>query len=954
LNPNIVRTPGINCCEIILGSEKYRRFRKDGAFIILPEWAERWKEAFVDYMGFKTSKSIRPFMGEMHQKLIYVDTGLQKKNNLLFNEISDYLGLPLEVHTSSLGELEKVIDRLIKESAIKEEPEMENKAYTQIFNDILGKVLHLSENPSQFAEYLALQIRELFGTRTIVIAVKTETGHSKIFSVYPERRKEWANQSAVQQLAELSFDFDSIRYMNLNENAGNLEPILKQLEIEKAIGIPLVVASRKVGSILLLDIMDMFGIESVMDLLNRLSGVFALIIRNALLYQNMEELVASRTEELQKRNDELVTAISRAEHSEMQAREILQTAIDGFWIVDLEGNLVDVNEVACKMLGYNRDEMLELNIHDIENIASQKQIDTRIARIARHGSDRFETRHRCKNGTVIDVEVSVKKQASKNFLVAFISDITERKKSETEVKEVNEMFSQYLKKSPIYTYIKDVTPDQSIVIQASDNYFEMIGISGEEMTGKNMYELFPPDLAAKITADDWAVVSEGRVMKLEEELNDRFYTTIKFPFRRENKTLLAGYTIDITKSKKAEQDLILAKEKAEESDRLKSAFLANMSHEIRTPMNGILGFAELLKVADLSGEQHMEFIQIIEKSGNRMLNIINDIVDIAKIESGQMNVSISKTKLDEQLDYLQKFFQTEAAQNGIQLIRRKNKKGNLPILFTDREKLYAILTNLIKNAIKYTERGSIEFGYDLVNGNNLQEVNGHASQQTELLPGSFLKFYVKDTGIGIPASRQEAIFERFIQAEIKDKMARQGAGLGLAISKAYVEMLGGKIWVESTVDQGSTFFFTLPVQTDTKEKTNQTKLLNQIEEDLMKKLKILVVEDDDSSRRLLLVGLQKFADEILHVQSGDKAVEVCRSHSDLDLVLMDIQMPEMDGYEATRLIREFNKEVVIIAQTAYALSGDCEKALEAGCNDYITKPIRRDKITELIVKYFGD
>jgi signal transduction histidine kinase len=237
-------------------------------------------------------------------------------------------------------------------------------------------------------------------------------------------------------------------------------------------------------------------------------------------------------------------------------------------------------------------------------------------------------------------------------------------------------------------------------------------------------------------------------------------------------------------------ELQRAKERAEESDRLKSAFLANMSHEIRTPMNGILGFSELLKNPELTGDEQQEYLHIIEKSGERMLNIINDIVDISKIESGLMKLDIGKLNINEEIEYIYTFFKPELEAKGINFSFKNALPVNESIIYADNGKVHAILINLVKNAVKYTERGTIEFGY--------------------LKKENFLEFYVKDTGIGIPKGRQEAIFERFIQADITDKMARQGAGLGLSISKAYIEMLGGRIWVESEVGTGSTFYFTLP------------------------------------------------------------------------------------------------------------------------------------------------
>jgi signal transduction histidine kinase len=393
---------------------------------------------------------------------------------------------------------------------------------------------------------------------------------------------------------------------------------------------------------------------------------------------------------------------------------------------------------------------------------------------------------------------------------------------------------------------------------------------------------------------------------------------------------------NITERKLSEIELQKAKERAEESDRLKSAFLANMSHEIRTPMNGILGFSELLQNPEISGHEQQMYLRLIEKSGARMLNIINDIVDISKIEAGLTKLNISESNINDQIEYIFSFFKPEVEAKGIKFSFVDFLPSNESIIYTDREKTYAILTNLVKNAIKYTEEGTIEFGY--------------------FKKQDFLEFYVKDTGIGIPVERQDAIFERFIQADIVDKMARQGAGLGLSISKAYVEMLGGKIWVESQEGIGSTFYFTLPY--------NAAQGETVVEEHIQFKeagksfahgntgLKILIAEDDETSETLLSIVAKTFGENILTAGTGADVIAICRDNPDIDLILMDIQMPVLNGYEATKRIRQFNKEVIIIAQTAYGLSGDREKAIAAGCNDYLAKPINIAKLLGLIEKYF--
>lgn len=401
--------------------------------------------------------------------------------------------------------------------------------------------------------------------------------------------------------------------------------------------------------------------------------------------------------------------------------------------------------------------------------------------------------------------------------------------------------------------------------------------------------------------------------------------------------------LDITKQKRIENELVKAKEKAEEGDRLKSAFLANMSHEIRTPMNGILGFTELLKTHKLSEKKHHRYIDIVEESGVRMLSIINDIISISKIESEQVEISISETNINKQLEYIYRFFKLEAEKKKLHLSFKPGLSDDEANVKTDREKLYAVLTNLVKNSIKFTTEGSIQFGYQK--------------------KGNDLEFFVTDTGSGISEHGRKFVFERFRQENDTSSRSYEGAGLGLAISKAYVEMLGGKIWIETDIEKikqnnhsnknGTTICFTIPFLPVKNLETQAAPILNgyaiKIPE---KKLKILIVEDDEISSLLLSKMVENFTGEFLKAATGYEAVETCRQNSDVDLILMDISMPEMDGYEATRQIRQFNQNVIIIAQTAHALYGDKEKAITAGCNDYVSKPLNLTALSKMIDRQF--
>ena len=406
--------------------------------------------------------------------------------------------------------------------------------------------------------------------------------------------------------------------------------------------------------------------------------------------------------------------------------------------------------------------------------------------------------------------------------------------------------------------------------------------------------------------------------------------------KRADELLIANKELAFQNEEKEKRatELTIAKEQAEESDRLKSAFLTNMSHEILTPMNGILGFAELLKEPNLSSDDQQDYIQTIQISGARMLNTINSIVDISKIESGLMKVEIKETNINEKIEFTYKFFKPEAEIKGLQLLFKNSLPTKEAIIKTDNEKVYGMLANLIKNAIKFTYEGSIEFGYEK--------------------KGEYLEFFVKDTGIGIPQNQHKLIFERFRQGSESHNRGYEGSGLGLSIAKSYVEMLGGEIWVESEEGKGSKFYFTIPYNAVSEEKMEIVNAVSTEHKEVQaKNLKILIVEDDEISYSFLTKTLQKISKEVLHAITGVQAVEACRNNPDLDLVLMDIRMPKMDGNEATRQIRQFNTNVIIIAQTAYAFSGDKEMAIEAGCNDYISKPINIASLFELIRKHIN-
>lgn len=387
--------------------------------------------------------------------------------------------------------------------------------------------------------------------------------------------------------------------------------------------------------------------------------------------------------------------------------------------------------------------------------------------------------------------------------------------------------------------------------------------------------------------------------------------------------------------KKRTAQLEIAKNKAEESDRLKSAFLANMSHEIRTPMNAIIGFSDLLSIPDTTPEQKEEFARLIANSGNSLLQLIEDIIEIAKIEAGQLKIENTKCNLFELLVSLKELYAQRIDNiymKDIQLNLTNVNDEKYIVIETDPFRLKQLITNLLENAIKFTEKGIIEFGYEPVEFENT----------------AYLKFYVKDTGIGLSHDQKDIIFERFTKIENQKTRLYRGAGLGLAICQNIVKLLGGEIMVESKLNKGSTFSFTIPYVEC--EIGNKKLLPVKNDKSVWIAKKILIAEDDDINFRFIEAILKKTGVIIVRAKNGKEAVEKVRD-SLFDLILMDIKMPVMDGLKATKIIRRSNKEIPVIAFTAFAAQDDESLCLEAGCNSYVSKPIHSEMFFSVLKRY---
>ncbi len=530
-------------------------------------------------------------------------------------------------------------------------------------------------------------------------------------------------------------------------------------------------------------------------------------------------------------------------------------------------------------------------------------------------------------------------------------DITSRINAEIEVEQKSEELERYFNNSLDLLCIADL---QGYLRKVNPEWSNLLGYSLEELEGKRFFDFIHPD---DIESTSFAVnelSDKGRVLNF----TNRYFTKqgdyrwIEWRSFLDN-NLVYAVARDITERRLAEEQivendrrlkeqneeyialneelsesnqrireinekLIEATEKAQESDRLKSSFLANMSHEIRTPMNGIVGFCQLLKQTNNVDEQVTKYCDIIATSSNQLLAIINDIIDISKIEAGQVTLSHEPVSIMDVVERTTTIFSALANQKNVELKLNSEIDSSLVIL-SDQTKIAQILSNLVNNAIKFTKRGFIEVG--------VSENSKH------------LKIWVKDTGIGIAKENQGLIFDRFRQIEDANPNSMKGTGLGLSISKSLVEMLGGEIWVNSDIGKGATFTFTIPnIKAmdgfETVKRDDETP-----EKFDFGGASILLAEDDNINKLLLRRALESANAKVLLANNGVEALEIVEANSAVKLVLMDIKMPVMDGLEATQRIKTKYPQIPVVAQTAYALPDERKRAIEAGCDAYLTKPI---------------
>ena len=695
--------------------------------------------------------------------------------------------------------------------------------------------------------------------------------------------------------------------------------------------------------------------------------------------------------EKKKADEKLRLAYDIIKENEDFLKRILKTANEGFWIIDPIGNTIEVNDKLCDILGYLESEFIDSSIFDFVDEKNSAIFKNQMELLNEGVSTSYEIELIEKNGKKVvclfNTSPIFDDTHARIGSFALVTDITSLKKATIKLKsrnkELNELSLELFDKNKLLadTIVRYVNLfEQSPIAILEEDYSDVIKIlqEKEQEVGdldtylKNNLDFLKFCIEKiKINKVNESTLTLFKVKDKKEFINhlrktndEKSFENLKNVFLTlasgkkscrsesefedsegnkisvllklvliDDKGKVLSTIIDITNIKNTEIELRISKDKAEESNRLKTEFLNNMSHEIRTPMNGIIGFSELLAHPGLSDTKRNYYVNIIQNSGKQLLHVIDDIIEISRLGTKQVKVIETKVCLNDLLLELFAIFNLKAKENGVPLYVKNELSDIESTIFTDRTKLQKILSNLIENALKFTNSGSISFGYHLVNN-------------------EFLHIYIKDTGIGIKKEKQLLIFERFSQEERDLSRNSSGLGLGLSIAKENTALIGGEIWVESEKWKGSTFWVKLPYKPIEIHDTIDDICMNEIV--VKNKYKVLVAEDEEVNYLFIEILLQDRLElncDIYHAKNGKEAVEYCEKIEDIDFVLMDINMPVMNGHEATLKIKELRPNLPVIAQTAYSTPEDKQKAIDVGCSDFISKPIDINLLKAIIDKH---
>jgi PAS domain S-box-containing protein len=617
-------------------------------------------------------------------------------------------------------------------------------------------------------------------------------------------------------------------------------------------------------------------------------------------------------------------------------------------VTNEKGNIIFVNKRFIELTGYSNSELLNSSPSIIKSGFHSKEFYDDLWKTILSGKEWVgEFLNKKKNGELYWESGMISALKDENGVItnfmAIKEDITHKKQVEKELKVKTEQLLTLVNNTPDNVYLKD---ENGLWILANIAALRLFGIEGIPYQGKSNYELF-----FKSTRDnsflkddaktDKIVWEKGSIYQYEANYNDDkgnkiILEVVKLPLYHSDGSRKGIINIgrDITSRKNYEKELMIAKERAEESDHLKSAFLANMSHEIRTPLNAIMGFSSLMADYTLDKDSISKFLDIIQVNGRQLLTIIDDILLVSKLQVNQIKVSTAIFELDQVLIKLNQLFSRELSilsDKQIEISVEKTNVSSVVKIKTDRDKLTQIYSKLIRNAIKFTTKGKIIFGIDL-------------KSDKEIV------FFVKDTGVGISTEKQDLIFKKFRQADDSTTREYGGTGLGLSIVKGLIDLLKGKLWVESELEKGSAFYFSLPleeIEIESFEYKKDKKGASWANK------KVLIVDDVAESIYLLSEVLKSTGVKIISADNGALAIQRFIENPDIDLILMDIQLPEINGLEAAVEIKKINSTVPIIIQTAYGQDGYTQKSKEAGCDDIVFKPINFENLIRKMSRFLS-
>ena len=703
---------------------------------------------------------------------------------------------------------------------------------------------------------------------------------------------------------------------------------------EKGIDLPFIIISGTIGEEVAVEAMRSGASDYIMkDNLRRLLPAIEREIQEA---KNRAE---RKLLEVKKKQAE-----KSLQESEARYRLIAENTADTITVLDLELNILYVSPSVNKLRGYTIEETMSQSLDQYlttESFHKVKQVLKEQLASEINGKDNsrsvlLELEQFHKNGSVIQVEVSA--SFIRDFdlnpisILVVTRDITLRKQAEEQLK----VLSHSVEQSPAMIIITDI---QGYIEYVNPKFEEVTGYTTSEVIGKNPNIIKSGKMPDRIYNEMWNTIISGNVWSgelINRKKNGDFYwaNLSVSPITDNNGNIkhFAGIQEDITVKKKTEEELISAKEHAEESDRLKSAFLANISHEIRTPMNAIVGFSSLLDNPDIQNDEKDGFIKNIVKSSETLMILIDDLVEMSKIQSNQFNIIKKKVDINELLKELYDYFKLKIESENINLSIVGDTNSNSLICIVDPIRLNQVLSNLIGNAIKFTESGFVKYG-----------VFVHEQ--------GYLTFFVEDSGIGIPESVGNSVFERFIKIETSLTKFYDGLGLGLSICYQLVNAMGGSIWYESKLNKGTKFFFTIPyVESQEISKSELLKVETIPLPDLSNK-QILIVEDDEPNYWLLVLYLSKSKARITWAKNGIEALEKYRNNN-YDLVLMDLKLPVMNGVEASKKIRQIKPEQLIIAQTAFIQKDESINDDECKFDGYLEKPITKNELLETVNNVF--